>query len=220
MPTFTNPTGTINATEGDDTIIFNAYPSESGVAVDALGGYDSLFVQIDTTDWMTFEALDTFDSGVLNTAVSIGAYGPVIYAQNVEDIDLYGTSNSDVFRLALGSDASGLAVRMDGGAGDDDLHFDWSKLSSGISFVVSATGSAAASAPLRISRSSRSEPARAATPSRPPGETMRSTPAPVWTMSAPAPETTSSIRNRPAAASTAATATTGTPATSGPAPLR
>lgn len=139
MPTYTNPTGTISATDGDDTIIFNARPTGTGFAavVDALAGHDSLLVQFDSPTPMTFEALSTL--GGFYAHVSTGPYDPQIVVENVESVEFHGSANADTFTLQVGSDLSGLTVAMDGGAGSDLLKFDWSRRSDSLSFAVSGS---------------------------------------------------------------------------------
>jgi Ca2+-binding RTX toxin-like protein len=133
MTTYTNPTGTFNATGGDDTIVFNTVPANT-VAIDALAGNDSLLVQFDYFQGLTYDASDWNNSGAfMATAGSIIVW-------NVEQVEFHGTSNNDTFHLQLGTGgSSGLSAVMDGGAGDDLLKFDWSKTSTGMSFVVNGS---------------------------------------------------------------------------------
>ncbi|MBA3527394.1 MAG: calcium-binding protein [Sphingomonas sp.] len=141
MPTYTNPLGIINATDGADTIIFDTRPSGSGYVarVDALGGIDSLIVQFESQGAYGFEVADVFNNGSLQVIVAGEVGDPRIVVSNVENIDIHGTSHDDGFTLRLGSSPLGLAVQMDGGAGDDRLDFDWSLMVTGLSFQVSGS---------------------------------------------------------------------------------
>jgi Ca2+-binding RTX toxin-like protein len=139
MTTYTNPTGTFDGTTGDDTFVFNVKPS--GITyIDALGGTDSLLVQFDYGFGLTYDASDVFNTGTLNAGVSLSPFEPAsIGVNNVESVELHGTSNNDTFHLQVGSDVAGLTVVMDGGAGQDLLKLDWSKQSAGLSFVMNGS---------------------------------------------------------------------------------
>jgi len=138
MTTYTNPSGTFDATDGDDTIIFNAAPADATTtAIDALGGHDSLFMQFDYSLPVSFDVSDWNNSGAFMSTARYGPYGPLVIVYNVESVELHGTSNNDTFHLQIGKGGtSGLTAVMDGGAGQDLLQLDVSKLSTDFSFVV------------------------------------------------------------------------------------
>jgi Ca2+-binding RTX toxin-like protein len=139
MTTYTNPTGTFDATSGDDAIIFNVAPTAIA-SVDALTGNDSLLIQFDYPFGLTYDISDAFNVGTLSAGVSLSPFAPwSVGAQDVENVEIHGTSSNDTFDLQLGSNISALSVTLDGGAGQDLLKFDWSKLTTGISFVVSGS---------------------------------------------------------------------------------
>ena len=138
MGIYVNRTGTFDATDGNDSIIFNVMPALGNVvAIDALGGIDSILVQFDAPSPLTFNVLES--SGAFSTTVRYEPYGALIAVWNVENVDLRGSANNDIFDLKLGPATSGFDVRMDGGAGQDSLNFDWSKLNIGITFQLSGS---------------------------------------------------------------------------------
>jgi serralysin len=137
MATYTNPTGTFNATDGDDTIIFNTAPSGTA-SIDALGGNDSLLVQFDNTSPISFDVSDEFNAGFFDVDFRANPFTPV-YVLHVEHVDLHGTANNDTFRLQIGPSSSALTVNMDGGAGQDLLRLFASTMTTGISFVVNGS---------------------------------------------------------------------------------
>ena len=141
MPTYTNPTGTFNATEGDDSFVFDTLlPGDgSAAAIDALGGTDSLLFTMAIASQMDVRVIDTFDTGSLNAILHLSPFGPYLSVDNIESVDIRGGTGSDAFRLELGSSISGLTVVMNGGTGEDSLYFDWSMQTTGLSFVVSGT---------------------------------------------------------------------------------
>ena len=139
MTQYVNPTGTFNATNGDDTFTFTAPPNQVSVAIDALSGNDSLLVDINSPYRLIFDVTDVFNSGTFQATVRFDPFDVPILVWNVENVDLRGTSSDDTFNLKLGSNISSLSVVMDGRAGQDQLTFDWSNLTTGISFVVSGS---------------------------------------------------------------------------------
>jgi len=143
MSTYTNPTGTFDATAGDDTFKFTAVPSAgTTTAIDALGGHDSLLVQVAFAGAMNFDATD--NGGASFTATT--RFGPddgLITVYDVESVEFDGTTNDDTFNVKLGGTTAGEFVKIDGGAGNDSLHLDVSGLTTDFSFVVG--GSAIAS---------------------------------------------------------------------------
>ncbi len=141
VPTYTNPLGVVDATDGADSIIFDTRPSGTGYVarVDALGGNDSLVVQFESPGAYGFEVADVFDSGSFQVTVAGGVSDPRIVVSNVENIDIDGTSHDDGFTLRLGSSPAGLTVQLDGGAGEDRLEFDWSLLTTGLNVQVSGS---------------------------------------------------------------------------------
>jgi len=134
MATYIDPTGTFTATAGDDSIIFDAAPTVSST-IDAAGGNDSLLVQFDSATPVSFDVSDEFGAGYLNVQITPNPF-TYAYIQHVENVDLHGTANDDSFRLMVQPSSSALTVTMDGGDGQDLLRFDWSRLASGLSFVV------------------------------------------------------------------------------------
>ena len=141
MTTYTNPTGTLTATEGDDTIVFTALPAPSPYPfayLDALGGQDSLTVQVPYSGTQFVSVLDQFGAGYFNVGITFGAYEGQISVNNLEAVNIQGGSGNDRFNLQVGTIAS-LSVSLDGGAGDDLLKFDWSNLTSNFTFVVSGS---------------------------------------------------------------------------------
>jgi Ca2+-binding RTX toxin-like protein len=138
---YLNPTGTFNATSGDDSIIFNAKPPGTGFVsvIDALGGTDSLSFQVASPSPLWFDVSDLFNTGTFRSWIQFGPYDAQIIVYNVENVDLDGSANDDTFNLKLGPTTSGLTVNLDGGAGQDFLFFDWSKLSTGISFTLNGS---------------------------------------------------------------------------------
>jgi serralysin len=141
MPIYTNPTGTVTATSGDDTIIVNA-PWTEMTTVDALEGHDSLFVQFDDAGPVTYYVADPSNAGFLNVHAFRSALASFVSfdANHVEDVTLHGTSNNDTFNLYIGPNtSSGLTVSLDGAAGQDLLRFNWAQLATGLSFQVSGS---------------------------------------------------------------------------------
>ena len=134
MATYTNPTGTITATGGDDTIIFNLSPASSST-IDAADGRDSLLVQFDSATPAKFDISDEFDAGFFDAQINVNPFTPA-YVLHVENVDVRGTVNDDIFSLKIGPNSSSLAVNMDGGAGQDSLRFIWTTMTTGMSFVV------------------------------------------------------------------------------------
>ena len=135
MSTYTNPTGTVTGTAGDDTITFNAAPTVT-TTVDAAGGNDSLLVEFDSTSPMSVDVSDELAAGFFDVQFGVSPFTPV-YVLHVESVDIHGTSNDDSFRLQVGPTSSALTAALDGGAGQDSLRLDWSKMTSGESFVDS-----------------------------------------------------------------------------------
>jgi Ca2+-binding RTX toxin-like protein len=138
MANYTNPTGTSDATVGNDTILFNAAPTGLAEVIDALAGNDSLTVQIPYTDPISFDATDN-GAGSFTATTHLGPYGGLILAYNVENVEFDGAANNDTFHLQLGASTSGESVKMDGGAGIDLLQLDASKLTSDFNFVVNGS---------------------------------------------------------------------------------
>jgi Ca2+-binding RTX toxin-like protein len=141
MATYVNPVGTFDATAGDDSIVFNTAPGDgTTTAIDALGGQDSLLMQVDYSQPVSFDVVDWNNSGSLMTTARYGAYGPLVIVYNAESVELHGTANDDTFHLQLGTGGStGLTATMDGGSGQDLLQLDMSKLSTDCSFVVNGS---------------------------------------------------------------------------------
>ena len=135
MSTYTNPTGTFDATAGDDTFTFTAVPSAgTTTAIDALGGHDSLLVQVAFAGAMNFDATD--NGGASFTATT--RFGPddgLITVYDVESVEFDGTTNDDTFNVKLGGTTAGEFVKIDGGAGNDSLHLDVSSLTTDFSLV-------------------------------------------------------------------------------------
>jgi Ca2+-binding RTX toxin-like protein len=134
MTTYTNPTGTITATPGDDTIIVNVAPT-SASTIDAAGGNDSLLVQFDSASPATYDISDEFNAGFFDAEILTSPFAP-LYVLHVEHVDVQGTANNDAFNLRIGPNSSALMVNMDGGAGQDTLRFLWSDMATGMNFIV------------------------------------------------------------------------------------
>jgi hypothetical protein len=91
MTTYTNPTGTFDATSGDDAIIFNVAPTAIA-SVDALTGNDSLLIQFDYPFGLTYDISDAFNVGTLSAGVSLSPFAPwSVGAQDVENVEIHGT---------------------------------------------------------------------------------------------------------------------------------
>lgn len=99
MADYVNPTGTIAGTSGDDSIIFNIVPIGQVTAIDAIGGYDSLTIQIDSPTAESFIVSDQYNSGEFYVDASLGVYQPQIIGYNVENVTLAGTASNDSFSL-------------------------------------------------------------------------------------------------------------------------
>ncbi len=138
MTDYTNPTGTFNATEGDDKFVFTSFPAFPGTYIDALGGNDRLIVQIDYDLPMFFDVVD-WNGGSSFRASASSPYATAASVYGVENVDFRGTSHDDTFNLKLVTTTLANAVTMDGSAGADLLNFDWSKLTTGVSFVVNSS---------------------------------------------------------------------------------
>jgi Ca2+-binding RTX toxin-like protein len=138
MATYTNPTTSFNATDGDDTITFTTRPSGT-ITIDALGGHDSLVVQFDNPNALGFNVADLVNSGEFQVMISGELTDPRITAYNFENVDLHGTVYDDTFSLTVGPNSSGLTVSMDGGAGQDYLQLDFSSTATALSFVAGAS---------------------------------------------------------------------------------
>jgi len=138
MTSYVNPTGTFNGTSGDDTILFNAVPTALVTAVDALGGNDSLTVQVPYTDPISFDATDN-GAGSFTATTRLGPYGGLILVYNVENVEFDGGANNDTFHLQLGASTAGESIKMDGGAGTDLLQLDASRLTSDFTFAVNGS---------------------------------------------------------------------------------
>jgi Ca2+-binding RTX toxin-like protein len=136
MADYVNPTGTVTGTAGDDTITFNAAPTVT-TTVDAADGNDSLTVQFDSTSPMSVDVSDELAAGFFDVQFGVSPFTPV-YVLHVENVDIHGTSNDDSFRLQVGPTSSALTAALDGGAGQDLLRLDWSKMTAGESFVDSS----------------------------------------------------------------------------------
>ena len=135
MSTYTNPTGTFDATAGDDTFKFTAVPSAgTTTAIDALGGHDSLLVQVAFAGAMNFDATDNGGASFTAT-IRFGPDDGLITVYDVESVEFDGTTNDDTFNVKLGGTTAGEFVKIDGGAGNDSLHLDVSSLTTDFSFV-------------------------------------------------------------------------------------
>ena len=142
MPTYTNPTGNVTATSGDDSIIVNT-PWTEATTVDAADGHDTLLVQFEDTGPVSYYVSDSSNTGFLNAYIQRGPQASFVSltVNHVEDVTLHGTSNNDIFSLYIGPNtaSSGLAVSLDGAAGQDTLSFNWSQLTTGLSFQVNGS---------------------------------------------------------------------------------
>jgi len=138
MTTYTNPTASFNATDGDDTITFTARPSGT-ITIDALGGHDSLIVQFDNPNALGFNVADVSNSGEFQVIISGELTDPRITGQNFESVNLHGTAYDDTFSLTVGPNSAGLTANMDGGAGQDYLQLDFSNTAAALNLVSGAT---------------------------------------------------------------------------------
>ena len=101
MAIYTNPTGTLNGTSGDDTVTFTTAPTGT-VTIDALGGHDSLVVQFDNPHALGFEVADVDNNGEFRIIISGDITDPRIIGFNFESVDLHGTALDDNLSLTVG----------------------------------------------------------------------------------------------------------------------
>jgi len=135
--TYSNPVGTLAGTSGDDLIVVDAAPG-SVARFNALGGVDTLRIQLVTASSLSFDVGDEYNASYFNVDFRADPFTSMAVF-NVENVDLHGSLGSDSFWLRLGPTTSGLSVLMDGGAGQDQLRLDWSRLGTGQSFIVGGT---------------------------------------------------------------------------------
>ena len=137
MPTYTDPTGTFAASADPDNFVFTRAPSEI-TAIDALAGIDTVNVDFGpaVTDPISFQAIDTYNSGELDAFIQTGPYNPTIWIMNAEVVNYRGGVGDDDFQLKIGPQTSGLSVTFDGNAGNDTLNFDFSLRTDDFTFLV------------------------------------------------------------------------------------
>ena len=135
MPTYTNP-GSQSTGAGDDTIIYTLPPTDP-TTVDAGGGSDTLSVHFDDgIGPLSIDISDELAAGFFNVDIRVNSTTP-LYVLNFEHAELHGSASDDFFRLQIHPSSSALTVSLDGGAGQDQLWFIWSTLTTNMSFVVS-----------------------------------------------------------------------------------
>src|SRR2546421_561095 len=100
MADFTNPTGTVVGTDGDDTITFNTAPAATA-NVDASGGNDTLVVQFDYPTAFGFDASDGANSGPYQVYIQGDPTQPRIIVSNVENLEFHGGQYDDSFSLSI-----------------------------------------------------------------------------------------------------------------------
>jgi len=137
VPTYTDPTGTFAASADPDNFVFTRAPSEI-TAIDALAGIDTVNVDFGpaVTDPISFQAIDTYNSGELDAFIQTGPYNPTIWIMNAEVVNYRGGVGDDGFQLKIGPQTSGLSVTFDGNAGNDTLNFDFSLRTDDFTFLV------------------------------------------------------------------------------------
>src|SRR5438309_61800 len=122
MADYTDPTGSIVGTDGNDTFTFTTVPTFTGF-VDGAGSTDTLTVNIPSAPAETFSVAED-NPGSFYALFSV-LYVAQITAFHVENVNFTGSANNDNFHLQLGSTTAGLSANFDGGAGVDSLDFDW-----------------------------------------------------------------------------------------------
>ena len=110
-----------------------------GSVSDALGGYDTLIVQISDANPVSLSASDDSNAGYFNVGIQYGPGLNWITVLHVEKVEFHGTANDDSFYLQIGPNSSQLAASIDGGAGQDTFRFIWSAMATGMSFVVNGS---------------------------------------------------------------------------------
>ena len=135
MASYTDPTGTVSGTSGDDTIILDAPPTVT-TTIDALSGNDTLDVHFNSPNAMRVDV--SFNGNSFDTEIYVDPFVP-FYALHVENVGIQGTANDDNFSIHPGTTGYALPLSFDGAAGQDTLHVLGSDLTTAISFVVNGS---------------------------------------------------------------------------------
>ncbi len=133
MAIVTNRLGTFDLTSENDEITYDR-PWQSQTFFGAGAGRDRLTIDLNSTVAMTFEAQDTFNTGVLRGVIRTGPYDFTLGYYDVEDVVFSGGSGNDGFLFNIQPNTVTTSATFDGRGGTDTLTVNASRITTDLNF--------------------------------------------------------------------------------------